>query len=96
MLKTCSTPQPGRMAQPGISDKKHQGRLEVDPWGFGVGDTEDPRPAILPLKKRFWQHVKAFELLQKWFVLKHSSSSTVTASPGLDVQTEGPLYASCH
>ncbi|GAB0208005.1 hypothetical protein GRJ2_003266200 [Grus japonensis] len=31
------------MALPGVSGRKHQGRLEVDPWGFGVGDTEDPR-----------------------------------------------------
>ena len=22
------------MAQPGVSGRKHQGRLEVDPWGF--------------------------------------------------------------
>jgi len=39
MLKTCSTPQPERMAHSGVSGRKHQGRLEVDPWGFGVGDT---------------------------------------------------------
>jgi len=64
------------MAQPGVSGRKHQGRLEVDleNWGFGARDTKDPRPAILPLKKRFWQHMKAFELLQKWLALKHSSS----------------------
>jgi len=62
------------MAQPGVSGRKHQGRLEVDPWGFGAGDTKDPRPAILPLKKRSWQHMKAFELLQKRSALKHSSS----------------------
>jgi len=49
------------MAQPGVSGIKHQGRLEVDPWDFGVRDTKDPRLAILPLKKRFWQHMKAFE-----------------------------------
>jgi len=36
MLKTCSTPKPGRMAQPGVCGRKHQGRLEADPWGFGV------------------------------------------------------------
>ena len=48
------------MAQPGVSGRKHQGRLEVDPWGFGAGDTKDLTPAILPLKKRFWQHMKAF------------------------------------
>jgi len=74
MLKTCSIPQPGRMAQPVVSGRRHQGRLEVDPWGFGAGDTKDPRPAILPLKKRFWQHMKAFELLWKLLTLKHSSS----------------------
>jgi len=74
MLKMCSTPQMGRMAQPGVSGRRLQGRLEVDSWGFGAGDTKDPRPAILPLKKRFWQHMKAFELLQKWSALKHSSS----------------------
>jgi len=62
------------MAQPEVSGRKHQGRLEVDPWGFGAGDTKNPRPTILPLKKRFWQHMKVFELLQKWSALKHSSS----------------------
>ncbi|KAK4828886.1 LOW QUALITY PROTEIN: hypothetical protein QYF61_001444 [Mycteria americana] len=66
--------EPGRMALPGASGRKHQGRLEVDPWGFGVGDTEDPRPPILQVKKRYWQHVKGFELLHKWLVLKHISS----------------------
>jgi len=45
----------------------------VDPLGFGVRDTKDPRPTIFPLKKRFWQHIKAFVLLQKWSALKHSS-----------------------
>ncbi|KAK4809953.1 hypothetical protein QYF61_002910 [Mycteria americana] len=65
---------PGRKALPGASGRKHQGRLEVDPKGFGVGDTEDLRPAILQLKKRYWQHRKGYELLWKWLVLKHSSS----------------------
>jgi len=74
MLKTCSTLQLGRMAQPGISGKKQQGRLEVDLWSFGVGNTEDPRPTILQLRKRFCQHMKEFELRWKWSVLKHSSS----------------------
>jgi len=74
LLKTCCTPQPGRKAQPGVSGRKQQGRLEVDPWGFRARDTKDPRPAILPLKKRFRQHMKELELLQKWSVLKHSSS----------------------
>ena len=32
------------------------------------------RPAVLQLKKRYWQHMKGFELLQKWLVLKHSCS----------------------
>jgi len=62
------------MAQPEVSGRKHQGRLEVDPWGFGACDTKNPRPAIVPLKKRLWQHMKVFELLQKWSALKHSSS----------------------
>ncbi|KAK4821755.1 LOW QUALITY PROTEIN: hypothetical protein QYF61_000816 [Mycteria americana] len=62
------------MALPGASGRKHQGRLEVDPWAFGVGDTEDLRPAILQLKNRYWQHMKDFEVLRKWLVLKHSSS----------------------
>ena len=48
-------------------------RLEVDSYGFGVKDTEDLRPAILPLKKRYWQHMKASELFWKWLVVKHSS-----------------------
>jgi len=74
MLKKCCTPQPGRMAQPGVSGRKHQGTLEVDPWGFESRDARDPRPAILTLKKRVWQLMKAFELLQKWSALKHSSS----------------------
>ncbi|GAB0205154.1 hypothetical protein GRJ2_002981000 [Grus japonensis] len=43
--------QPRRTALPGVSGTKHQGRLEVDPWGFRVRDTEDPRPATLQLKK---------------------------------------------
>jgi len=40
MLKTCSTPQPGRMAQPGVSGRKHQGRLEVDPCGSEYKESE--------------------------------------------------------
>ncbi|KAK4825601.1 hypothetical protein QYF61_001281, partial [Mycteria americana] len=62
------------MALPGASGRKHQGRLEVDPYGFGVRDTEDLRPVILQLRKRYWQHMKGFQLLWKWLVLKHSSS----------------------
>jgi len=58
----------------GVSGRNHQGRLEVDPRGFRVVDTKDTRPAILPLKKRFWQHMKVFELLQKWLALKHRCS----------------------
>jgi len=53
------------MALPGVSGRKYQGRLEVDHLGFGVEDVENPRPAILPLKKRYWQHMKEFELLWK-------------------------------
>jgi len=71
MLKICSTPQLERMAW---SLTQHQGRLEVDLSGFGVQDTEDPRPTILQLKKRHCQHMKAFELLRKRLALKHSSS----------------------
>jgi len=37
-----------------VSGRKHQVRTEVDPLGFGVGDTEDPRPAMLQVRKRFW------------------------------------------
>jgi len=58
------------MTQPGVSGRKHQ----ANPWGFEVGNTEDPKLAILPLKNRFWQHMKAFKMLQKWLALKHSSS----------------------
>jgi len=38
-------------------------------------DTEGPRLAILQMKKRYWQHTKEFEPLQKWLVLSHSYSS---------------------
>jgi len=62
------------MALPGVSGRKQQGRFKVDPWGFGVGDTEDLGPAIVQLKKRFWQHMKEFEVLPKWLALKHSAS----------------------
>jgi len=93
MLKKCSIPQPGRI---GVSGRKHQETFEVDPWGFGVGDTEDPRPAILQLRKIFWQHMKVFKLLQKWLARNLAPLSDLTAGPGLDVQREGPLYASCH
>jgi len=65
MAKTYCALQPARMALSGVSGRKHQGRLEVDPWGFGVRDRKAPRPAILPLKKKFWQHMKEFVLLQK-------------------------------
>jgi len=44
------------MAQPGVCGRKHQGRLKVDPWGSGDECTEDLRPAILQLRKRYWQH----------------------------------------
>jgi len=71
----CTTLQLGRMVLPGIFGRKHQGRLEVDPSGFGDGDVEDPRPATLQLKKRYWQHMKGVELLQKWLALKHSFPS---------------------
>jgi len=74
MIKMCSTLQLRRMALPGASDRKYQRRLEVYPLGFGAGDIEDLRPAILQLKKRHWQHRKEAELLQKLLVLKHSSS----------------------
>jgi len=47
MLKMCSALQLGRMAQLGISGRKHQGRLEVDPWGFGVRDTKDLMPTVV-------------------------------------------------
>ncbi|GAB0176571.1 hypothetical protein GRJ2_000122300 [Grus japonensis] len=39
------------MALPGVSGRKHRGRLEVNLWSFGVGDTEDLRPNTLQLKK---------------------------------------------
>jgi len=61
------------MALPGVSGGKHQGTLKVDPSDFGVRDINDPRLSILQLKKRYWQHMKEFELLWKWLVLKHSS-----------------------
>ena len=61
----CSTLQLGRMALPGVSGREHQRRLGVDPWGFGVGDTEDQKIGILQLKRRYWQHMKGFELLQR-------------------------------
>lgn len=41
---------------------------------FGFRDSEDTRPAMLPLKNRYWQHMKGLELLWKWLVLKHNSS----------------------
>jgi len=47
VLKICSTPPLGRMALPGVSGRKYQGRLKVNPWGFGVKDTEYLRPAVL-------------------------------------------------
>ncbi|KAK4826725.1 hypothetical protein QYF61_010978 [Mycteria americana] len=53
--------------------KEQQVPIATTTVGFGVGDTEDPRPATLQLKKRSRQHVKGFELLRKWLVLKHSS-----------------------
>jgi len=105
------------MALPGVSRKKPQGRLEVNPWGFGDGDTKDLRPtesqnhrmfgvgrdlcgssSPTPLQRKgFWQHMKAFELLQKWLALHSTAaSSTTIASPGLDVQIEGPLHTSYH
>lgn len=34
-------------------------RLEVDSYGFGVKDTEDLRPAILQLKKRYLGYLGA-------------------------------------
>jgi len=54
--------------------QKAPGETWDRPLGFGIRDTDHPRPPILPLKKRFWQYMKAFELLQKWSALKHSSS----------------------
>jgi len=62
------------MALPAVSGRKHEETLKVNPWDFGTGDTEGPRPAILQLKNRFWQHMKAFKLLQKWLALKHNPS----------------------
>lgn len=40
------------MSLPGASVRKHQGRLEVSPWCFGVRDTKNLRPAIFQLKKK--------------------------------------------
>jgi len=73
VLKLWSTRRLGKKVLTGVSGRKHQGRLEVDPWGFGARDTEDLRPAILPLKQRFWKHLKEFKLLRKLLVLKHCS-----------------------
>ena len=56
------------------ADRKYRGRLEGDPQGSGVWDTEDLGATMLQMKKRFQQHMKAFKLLQKWSALKHSSS----------------------
>lgn len=61
------------MSLHGASGRKAQGRLEFDPQGLGITDTKDLRPAILPLKKRYWQQMKGSELLQKWLVVKHGS-----------------------
>jgi len=58
----------------GAFGRKPQERLEVDPEGLGVKDTEHLRPTLLQLKKRCWQHITAFKLLWKWSVLKNSSS----------------------
>jgi len=50
-----------------------QGILKIDPQGFGVKDIEDLMPAVLQLKKSYWQHTKEFKLLWKWLLLKHST-----------------------
>ena len=54
--------------------QKAAGDTQGRSLGLGVRDTENPRPAKLQLKKRYWQLTQAFNLLQKWLALKHSSS----------------------
>lgn len=71
--KKCSALQLGRMSLLGASGRKAQLTHKFDPRSFGITDTEDLRPAILLLKKRYWQQTKSSELLQKWLVVKHSS-----------------------
>lgn len=73
-VKMCSTLQPRGMVLLTVSGKKHPGKHESDTWGSGVGDKKDLRPLIPPLKRRFWQLMKGFDLFRKWLVLKNSSS----------------------
>lgn len=49
------------------SGRKHQGRLKVNLYHFGVRDAEDQTPSIFQLKQRQCQH-KGFELLHIWLV----------------------------
>lgn len=57
-----------------LAEKKKQVKLEVDLWGFGAGIVKDWKPTTLWLKKRYQQRMRGFELLQKFWVQKHSSS----------------------
>lgn len=54
-----------RMVLPGASFRKYQGTLEVNAQAFGVRDTENPKPAVLHEKERYWRLMKGFELLWK-------------------------------
>lgn len=44
------------------------------PQGFGAKGTKDTSPAAPLLSKRSWQLVEGFELLQKGWAPRHSSS----------------------
>ena len=67
-------------------------------WGRPLGfwsQAEDPRPAILPLKRdsgSIWRRLSCFGSGWHWST---SPPSTMIAGPGLDDQREGPLYTSC-
>lgn len=45
----------------GAFGRKPRVRLEVDPEGLGVKDTEHLRPTVLQLKKRCWQHINSIQ-----------------------------------
>jgi len=79
------------MAPSGACSRKPQGRLEVK-----AGDTEDPRPDTLQLKKRYWQQINGFRLLQKWLVLKNSFSWHPNCLCRAGFSRQGPLHTSCN
>lgn len=103
-VKMCSMLQPGWIALPGVSGRKHQGRLQSisSPLSLELG-VQSIWGLLYSSWKRYWNLIKGLELLWKGLVLKHSyswDSSTAPPAPQrlpvLDWVFKGRVFSTCH